>query len=617
MSGLAGFWNLDERPADLTVVRTMAAAIAHRGPDECGVWSSGPVCVACQLLRVTPESGTERQPVTDEAGSVLMFDGRLDNREELRAAIGSRGVAPDVPDSDLALATYGEWGGACLARLQGDFAVALFDSRRRVLVLARDPMGGRPLYYWANERTLVFASEIKAILAHPDVGATPNEDLVADFLLLSQLPNEDDGETFFEGIRAVLPGERISVTTSGMRRDRFWDFDPGTRTRYHSYADYAQHLRGLLVRAVKRRARSIHPIAVSVSGGLDSAIVLCIADDLRRCGEISMPLLPISYTPAEDPTIEENRFIRLLETERGLRVHRVSMGEAGDIGQLESAWHSETPLPNGAWAAETPLLAYAGAHDARTVLTGLWSDQLMFVTGYLADLFLRLKWRTIARHIDEYKNWFGYFRARVARDFMLNLTPRALRSWLRPFRTAFARPQYRALMDPVLSARITRRRPRTRHPRYSSAHARNLYQAARGNPYRVLIEADEKMAARYQIERALPFLDRDVIAFLMSIPGDVQTRDGVPRALLRDAMRGTVPEAILARHWRNEDNDSSAVERARRLAAFAAKTPLTACRRLGFCPEARYLDADSVELLGLEFWSRAFFSDPARARLPS
>jgi hypothetical protein len=245
----------------------------------------------------------------------------------------------------------------------------------------------------------------------------------------------------------------------------------------------------------------------------------------------------------------------------------------------------------------------------------------MFVTGYLADLFLRLKWRTIARHIDEYKNWFtdidpGYFRARVARDFMLNLTPRALRSWLRPFRTAFARPQYRALMDPVLSGRIARRRPRIRHPRYGSAHARNLYQAARGKPYRVLIEADEKMAAGYQIERALPFLDRDVIAFLMSIPGDIQTHAGVPRALLRDAMRGTVPEAILARHWRNEDNDSSAVERARRLAAFAAKTPLTACRRLGFCPEARSLDADSVELLGLEFWSRAFFSDPARARLP-
>jgi asparagine synthase (glutamine-hydrolysing) len=546
----------------------------------------------------------------------------LDNREELRLAISSRMVAPDVPDSDLALAAYREWGDAFLARLQGDFAVALFDSRRHALVLARDPVGCRPLYYWTNERTLVFASEIKAILAHPDVRAKPNRDLVADFFLLSQLPNDDDGETFFEGIRAVLPGERIAVTVSGARRDRFWDFDPGARTRYGSYTDYAQHLRGLLVRAVKRRARSVHPIVVSVSGGLDSAIVLCIADDLRRSGDVSVPLLPVSYTPVEDPTIEENRFIRLLETERGLRVHRLAMGQVGDIGQLESAaWHSETPLPNGAWAAETPLLAYAGAHDARTVLTGLWSDQLMFVTGYLADLFLRLKWRTITRHIDEYKTWFpdidaGYFRARVARDFLLNLTPGALRSCLRPFRTAFAEPHYPGLIGPELAARITRRRPTIRHPRYSTAHARNLYQAARAKPYRVRIEADEKMAARYQIERPTPFLDRDVIAFLMGIPGDIQTRHGVPRALLRDAMHGTVPEAILARRWRNEPSDSSAIERARRLAHFAANTQLTACRKLGFSPEARFLDAGSVGLLGLEFWSRAFFADEAGPRPP-
>jgi asparagine synthetase B (glutamine-hydrolysing) len=259
-------------------------------------------------------------------------------------------------------------------------------------------------------------------------------------------------------------------------------------------------------------------------------------------------------------------------------------------------------------------LAYANGQGARIVLTGLWSDQLLFVTGYLADLFLRLDWRTIATHVEEYKAWFtgiepGYFRARVYRDFMLNLTPRALRSWLRPFRTALAAPRYEAFMRPEFAARIARRRPRIRHPRYRTAHARDLYQAVGAKSHRLQIEADEKAATRFQLERATPFLDRDVIAFLMSIPGDIQTRHGVPRALLRDAMRGRVPEAILARRWRNENTDVSALERARRLVLLATKTRLTACRQLGFCREARFLDDDSLELLGLEFWGRVFFSD--------
>jgi asparagine synthase (glutamine-hydrolysing) len=615
MSGLAGLWNLDGRPADRAIVGAMAAALAHRGPDHRGTWFGGPVGIACHLLRVTPESSAEQQPVTDDGGNALVFDGRLDNREELREAIGSRAATADVPDSGLALAAYREWGDGFLARLQGDFAAALFDSRRRTLMLARDPVGCRPLYYWTNERTLVFASEIKAILAHPDVRAKPNDDLIADFFLLNQLPYEDGGETFFDGVRAVLPGERMSVTPGRTRRDRFWDFDPGTVTRHSSYAEYADHLRGLLVRAVQRRARSVRPIAVSVSGGLDSAIVLCIADDLRRSGEMSAPLLPVSYTPIEDPTTEENRFIRLLESERGLRVHRVAMGPAGDAAELESAvWYSEFPLLDGALGSETPLLAYANGQGARIVLTGLWSDQLLFVTGYLADLFLRLDWRTIAKHVEEYKAWFtgiepGYFRARVYRDFMLNLTPRALRSWLRPFRTALAAPRYEAFMRPEFAARIARRRPRIRHPRYRTAHARDLYQAVGAKSHRLQIEADEKAATRFQLERATPFLDRDVIAFLMSIPGDIQTRHGVPRALLRDAMRGRVPEAILARRWRNENTDVSALERARRLVLLATKTRLTACRQLGFCREARFLDDDSLELLGLEFWGRVFFSD--------
>lgn len=610
MSGLAGLWNFDGRPADRALVAALSSPIAHRGGDDRGIWSDGPVGFACQLRRIAPQSSSERQPVADSVGNVLLFDGRLDNRAELLATLADP-IAFDAPDSELVLAAWRLWGDGCFAKLQGDFALALFDAGRQTLVLARDPVGCRPLYYWIDGKRIVFASEIKGIVAHPEVRATPNEDLLADHFLLDRLPYEDDGETFFLGIQAVLPGYRLSVTPAGIRAARFWDFDPQAQIRYRSPAEYAEHLRALLIQAVKRRLRSAHPIAVATSGGLDSSIVLCLANDLRRSGGGDAPLVPLSCQTSDDPTTEENRFIRLLERGRGMCVGRLALAPPGDMEHLRRLiWHSESPLFDDGWCALDPLLVAAKASGARILLTGLWSDQLFFSTGYLVDLFWKLAWGRIAQHIDEYARWFvdadaSYFRARFRRELLLGLTPAALRSALRPFRTAFANPEGLLPVSRAIAARLRRRRPRVHHPAYRTAHARNIYQAVRAKSHRLQFEADEKMAASHGLEHVTPFLDRDVIAYLMSIPGDIQTRDGVPRALLRDAMQGIVPEPILRRCWRHD----AALERTRQHAYLATKTPLSACAALGFVPDARPVDAGSLPFIGLEFWSRIFFSD--------
>ena len=143
----------------------------------------------------------------------LLFDGRLDNREELLAQLSDRDVTPRSSDSALILEAFVRWGAECLCRLNGEFALAFFDADRRQLILARDPVGCRPLYYWSNGTTFVFGSEIKTILAHPDVPSRPNHDLIADYFVRDRLPYEDYGETFFQDIRAVLPGQRLTAST--------------------------------------------------------------------------------------------------------------------------------------------------------------------------------------------------------------------------------------------------------------------------------------------------------------------------------------------------------------------------------------------------------------------
>jgi hypothetical protein len=265
------------------------------------------------------------------------------------------------------------------------------------------------------------------------------------------------------------------------------------------------------------------------------------------------------------------------------------------------------------------MFARARAAGARTILTGHWSDQLFFVTGYLSDLFVRFKWRQIAAHLREYTHWFvdadpAYFQSRFRRELLLNLTRHEWRARLRPFLKTSVPEWSRPLISTTLAPHLTRQRIRKARPRCASAHARDIYQFVRTKSHRLQFEADEKLAASCGLDSVTPFLDRDVIAYLMSIPGEVQNHQGVPRALLRDAMRGIVPDVILERRWKDED---SALTRERAIAHLAAPVRLEGASRLGLVRDARHVEPASLELLGLEFWSREFFSDRLASLRPS
>ncbi len=620
MSGIAGVWNVDGRPIERQVVSAIGSRIAHRGRDGRGAWFDTAIGFVAHLRHTAPQSDAETQPLTDGAGNTLALDGRLDNREELLRDMKTSGLTARSSDAALALAAFRTWGRECFARLRGEFAIAVFDSRERQLTLARDGVGCRPLYYCSHDQTFVFGSEIKAILAHPAVLTKPNTDLLADYFLRDRLPYEDSGETFFEGIHAVLPGRRVTVARGPrVASETFWDFDPQSTVRFRSYEDYAERLRELLIQAVARRLKTSHPAAIAVSGGLDSSIVLCIADDLKKHGAVDAPLLAVSCVSNQNEAPEEEAFIAALESSRRLRVNRIDMAPPGSRRDLEiAAWHSEWPHLDDGWCAQRPMFAWAAAHGARTIVTGHWSDQFFFVTGYLSDLFRTLEWRKIATHLDEYMRWFvdadpAYFRARFRRELMFTLTSQRLRRWLRPFsgsRVARRRDQF-------VSAGMTAclERPRLRLPRRPcrSAHARDIYQTVRAKSHRLQFEAYDKLAESCDVETTTPFLDSDVIAYLMSIPGEVQNRGGVPRALLRDSMRGIVPDVILQRRWRNDD--LPVLDRQR--AYLSSAGGLEAAHRLGFLTHPLVAERETIDFIGLDVWSRAFFSDRLTSPQPS
>jgi asparagine synthase (glutamine-hydrolysing) len=564
MSGIIGIWNRDGRPVEEAVLSGMSATLAHRGPDGEGVWIQGPVGLACQLLRVTPEATTETQPLVHASGTALVFDGRLDNRGELLASLtASPGISPESPDPALILAAYEAFGERFPERLNGDFALGLFDPNRRRLLLARDALGIRPLYYARPRDTFLFASEIKALLAHPQVSSRANDDNLAEFLL-GGLALDNEGWTFFEGVRSLLPGYMAVLTPSGFVTQRYWDFEPTRRVRLSSFPEYVEAFRHYFEQAVRRRLRSAYPVAVSVSGGMDSSSIFCTAETLRRrAPERYPPLLGISYTSDEGSPSDEKAFLLDIERDYGVRIERIPMGLGLMNGCMEAVWHSEVPLLDDQWNTTRESMRTLHRLGARVLLTGHWGDQVLFDQAYLTDLFRGLAWGTVWAHLREFGHWLTDVNPRwFWRSFMVDLVryhvPDALVPCLRRLRAKLVRS---AWDDPFYTEAFRKqsRQHASKHTaiegQFATVLARSLYGGIRSKFHVSCMEWNNKVAAMHGLEMAFPFLDRDLFCFLMGSPGEMLTWNGVPKAILREAMRGVLPEAIVERRYKADFTD--------------------------------------------------------------
>ncbi|MDP3774181.1 MAG: asparagine synthase-related protein [Gemmatimonadales bacterium] len=646
MSGIVGVFNLDARPAEDALLARMSAALRHRGPDGEGRRVAGPAGFAWQHLWVTPEETGEVQPPVGRSGAMLVMDGRLDNRDEL---LGALRLPPTVSDAACVLAAYEAWGERFPGRLNGDFALAVFDERQRRLLLVRDPIGVRPLYYFRSDRLGAFASEIKALLAHPEIPARPDDEGLADYLLLASRPVDRQDITCFTGISAVVPAHLVVVTPERLMARRYWDFDRGRTLRLNSFGEYAEAFRERFAEAVRRRTRAVHPVAVSVSGGLDSSSIFCQAETLRRAGRAAAPgVIGISYVGAEGTAADEQRFLREIEQAYGVSVGRIPIEPLLGVvrGAEDQVRAIEAPFMDYFWGVTREVHVRAREAGARVLLSGHWGDQMLFSAAYLADLFRRLDFGQIQRHTRTYQRFFGpeetlVLRRRLVLDVARHYVPRAaapLFKWLRRMISRPERPR------PWFSDSFRRRalrfanRPVWFGDGFHSVHARSLYLEARSKYHVHCMEWNNKIAALHGLDAAFPFLDRDLIAFLMAAPGEIQNRDGVPRALLREAMGGILPEPLRARTWKADFTAAANSGIGRDLGQVCARLSQgSLAARLGYLDERRLAAAlpglaaelegpdclgtwDLTDLFALEVWLEVFLGGeraiPARPPTP-
>jgi asparagine synthase (glutamine-hydrolysing) len=557
VSGLFGLFNQDGAPVQPDELRAMASQLTRRGPDRTETWHSSAVGLGHTLLATTPEALVERLPLQhSQSGCVITGDVRLDNRAELMSSLNLVDRAQVAGDAEIVLAAYLAWGEVCVERFLGDFAFAIWDPRQDMLFCARDQMGMRSLYYHHTPgRFFAFATEPRAVLVLPQTPYRINEGRIADFLV-DQLEGIDKTSTFFEDVFRLPPAHTLTVTSERLRQGCYWTLEPEPELRLPSDEAYAEAFIEVFEEAVRCRLRTVGPPGAMLSGGMDSGTVVAVAREVLAA-EKRGPLLTFSAISPEGDADPETRAIQAAITMNGLEPHLVSYGELDnllpDLSRL--AWDLDEPFDGNMTLIRAVYLAARGA-GLKTLLDGVGGDVVLAEGRRLARLLRAGRWRK-AYHEAAGRNrfWKGEYppgrellqSARAA--FVPDPVLRRLRPLHRQLRLG------RAIRDSLIDAEFARQAAVGDRLRMLWGHdvgllpdvgAERTHAAA--HPFLTVgRERYDRVAAAVGMEPRDPFLDRRVLAFCLRLPGDQTLDGGWPKAILRRATAGRLPDDV---RWR-------------------------------------------------------------------
>jgi asparagine synthase (glutamine-hydrolysing) len=561
MSAIVGFFGLDGRPAETIDLERMVDVLSHRGPDGHAIWLEGAIGLGHRMLWTTPESLHEHQPLHSEDGTLtLVSDARIDNRKELIATLGlSRPSGSLITDAELILAAYQKWGKECPLRLIGDFAFAIWNKSRCELFCARDPIGVKSFYYHRQSDLFTFASEIKALFKISGVPRVLNEERVAELLVLVF---EDQASTFYREIYRLPAGHCMTVSALGLRLCRYWKWDPKHELILGSDAEYEEAFRELLTESVRCRLRSTFPVGATLSGGLDSSSITCIARECLRKEPLQtlhtfsaiFPSLP----EADLRCIDERSYVQTVLAGGDLVAHEVRADHLNPIGGLEDIlWYQDDPLVPFNLYIHLGIYRSAREQGARVLLDGFDGDTAVS-HGYerLAELARTLRWSTLLkeawavsrrspdRSFSPWKVLWGYA--------LSPLVPEALQHlWKR------IRGQRHPLWDrdSVIAEAFAQRVGLAARLRQLQSGTSNVFKSAQ-EAHRLSLESSliayalelaDKAAVAHFLEARYPFFDRRLLEFCLALPAEQKLRAGWSRFILRRAMQGILPPEI---QWR-------------------------------------------------------------------
>ncbi|HWF02031.1 MAG TPA: asparagine synthase-related protein, partial [Caulobacteraceae bacterium] len=557
MTAVAGIWRLDGRPDAAEACDRMLRPLRMYGPDATAAWSDGDVAMGRCLKRILPEDDYDRQPLAGERGLALVADARVDNRDELARDLGIRSLQLDeTSDADLMLKAYERWQTDAFDRILGNFACAVWDGARRQLILAKDAIGMRPLYYHRGPGLIAFATMPKGLHALPEVPYTPDEEKIAEFLMLTP---DWGAETFFRGVEKVGAGTFVTIgQDGGVAIHRHWT--PSRRKiRLKSADDYAEALREQLDGAVARCLRGEREVAAHLSAGYDSSSVAATA--ARLLAPSGGRVHAFTSVPREGYR-DTARRPRLID-EGPLAAATAAIYPNMEHVLIRPAGRSPLQgLDRNFQLFERPLLNLCNQVWGDAINDAVRDRKLgVLLTGSMGNMTLSYNGAELlpeliraGRLIRWLREAGGLHKSQQVR--WVSVMARSLGPWFPVWLWKLARRINGASAFDLASYTLIRPSRVDELGLEAKAKARGQDLAYR--PWKDGFEArtwvmrrgdrgagQKGLLAGWGIDLRDPTADRRLVEFCLSVPTGEFMRDGVPRALARRALADRLPAAVL------------------------------------------------------------------------
>ena len=542
MSVQFGRWSFNGLPAAPDYLDKAAELLAPYGPDGGGRHAAPGVDIIYRGFHTTRESRREQQPHQLPSGAVLTWDGRLDNREELVRQLHSS-VTLESADVAIAAAAYEQWGTNSFAKLIGDWALSIWEPRERSLILAKDFLGTRHLYYTADQEQVIWSTILDPLVLLAGRTFQLEEEYIAGWLSFFSAGHL----TPYVGIHAVPPSKFVCLRPGKETATKYWDFDPHKQIRYSSDREYEEHFRAAFRESVRRRLRSDAPVLAELSGGMDSSSIVCMAHTIIVRGCTDHPRLDtLSYYNDSEPNWNERPYFERVEEKLGRFGCRIDVSDRKSF-ELDSDGDHFAATPGSCTRRYEIARQFAICLESqgnRTVLSGIGGDEVTggvpTPTPELMDALGRARFHALAHGLkvwalNKREPWF-YLLIEAARGFLPpNLV--GVATQLHP--AHWLSPSFIARHQDALNGYPSRVRLLGALPAFQENIS--TLEALRRQM------ASQALPSTPPHEKRYPYLDRDLLQFLYAVPREQLVRPGERRSLMRRALRSIVPAEILDR----------------------------------------------------------------------
>jgi len=524
---------------DKELLKAMSHVLKHRGPDDEGFFFDENMSLGNRRLSIIDVKGGH-QPVHNEDSTIwITYNGEIYNFQELGLKLKNLGHKFYTnSDTEVIVHAYEEWGDSCIKEFNGMWAFAVWDSNKKQLFLSRDRLGIKQLYYYLNKKRLVFASEIKAILLDKSIPKMPNDKMIYEYLVYGR--HDHTEQTFFNQIKRLLPAHNLLINENGAQINKYWDIENINKEVEKPKADdnhYARKFLELFTDSVRLQLVSEVPIGTCLSGGLDSSSIVCIINQLIRLNKDLTKVVgewQKTFTACfEDKQIDEREYVKEV-------IARTNAEQNCIFPDSKQLWKD---LPSLVYSQDEPFMSssvYAqwcvmklASQKVKVVLDGQGGDELLggYIPYYWVFIQDLLKKKKIGNFLKELLLSFDLVYPYIKRSLFVASYSKWLNETKELLNADFISEHSKVMHD---------------NPR-SKDLPELLYNEITTLSLPRLLRYEDRNSMHFSIESRVPFLDHRLVEYVFSIPMSQRLKNGWTKRVLRNAMKGTLPEKVRKR----------------------------------------------------------------------